>query len=213
MPNKPRPDFMPRKPTGRPTGRPYLRAYDQLSKVCERCGRRFFLRDRPFQSRARFERRRFCSHSCVSGGPTPQDLRERLLSKIAVNTLSQCWEWQGKLMHKGYGTLSLNNKTVRAHRAAYEVFVGPIPEGEVIMHLCDNRRCINPEHLRAGTFKDNFEDAMRKGRMPQIGRANSRRRIVGDYTTGTLKEAAERLGVSQTTIWNYRRRDAAGGAA
>jgi len=70
--------------------------------------------------------------------------------------------------NKGYGSVRRNGKKVGKHRAAYEDAYGPIPEGEgyhgtVVRHTCDNRNCINPEHMVLGTQKDNVRDAMERG--------------------------------------------------
>lgn len=77
---------------------------------------------------------------------------------------SGCWEWSGNLGRDGYGKVTRANKTVRAHRLAYETWVGPIPEGHVVIHSCDNPPCINPEHLRPGTHQENTHDMLAKGR-------------------------------------------------
>lgn len=61
-----------------------------------------------------------------------------------------CWEWKGAL-NKGYGVLSVKNKLKQAHRISYEAFVGEIPNGLVLDHLCKNTRCVNPEHLEPVT--------------------------------------------------------------
>lgn len=79
-----------------------------------------------------------------------------------------CWEWTGHVNRGGYGTLGRgrrDEKDVLAHRAAYEVTIGPIPAGLFVCHSCDNRRCCNPAHLFLGTNTDNMRDAERKGRV------------------------------------------------
>ena len=75
-----------------------------------------------------------------------------------------CWVWTGAVFATGYGNAHRRGKTVSAHRLAYETWVGPIPEGLVVRHSCDNRPCINPDHLSQGTHKQNMEDKSRKDR-------------------------------------------------
>lgn len=91
-------------------------------------------------------------------------VRGRLLSRVEVNPETECWEWTGPLLHNGYGRFHINGKQVKAHRASYEEHKGPIPEGLLVCHACDNRKCINPEHLWLGTAKDNAVDRQLKGR-------------------------------------------------
>lgn len=78
---------------------------------------------------------------------------------------SGCWEWQAGRNEHGYGLFATRRSgRSRAHRVAYERFVGPIPEGLHVLHTCDNPPCVNPAHLFLGTVKDNSKDMMRKGR-------------------------------------------------
>lgn len=83
-------------------------------------------------------------------------LKKRFFSKVDVNDLTGCWEWTGCLNEKGYGRLTLDRKNWKAHRASYEAFVGPIPEGLTIDHLCRNRKCVKPEHLEAVPHRVNL---------------------------------------------------------
>lgn len=81
---------------------------------------------------------------------------------------SGCWEWHASTYRGGYGHFrrKINGKWVmyKAHRFAYETFVGPIPEGHKVLHKCDNPPCVNFTHLFTGTAKDNSEDKVSKGR-------------------------------------------------
>jgi len=77
-----------------------------------------------------------------------------------------CWLWAGSISRPdGYGMYHMGSAGYRvAHRIAYKLAVGPIPDGMIIMHLCDNPPCVNPDHLRLGTKLDNNRDSMAKGR-------------------------------------------------
>lgn len=86
---------------------------------------------------------------------------------------NNCWNIiSGSYKEKqGYHILSLksnNRKRIRAHRAVYMALNGDIPEGKIVCHSCDNRDCINPEHLFLGTKKDNTQDMMNKGRVDRM---------------------------------------------
>lgn len=96
-------------------------------------------------------------------------IEKRLYSHIKINEISGCWEWQGST-RAGYGRLTIGSRKdgtrriVMAHRLSYELNYGEIPENMEICHKCDNRCCINPEHLFVGTHQDNMDDRERKGR-------------------------------------------------
>lgn len=83
---------------------------------------------------------------------------------------SGCWNWKGYLCKHGYGKVTRKvpgtrkNTTHRAHREAWKIVNGEIPEGMFICHKCDNPRCCNPEHLFLGTAKDNNADMIKKDR-------------------------------------------------
>ena len=75
-----------------------------------------------------------------------------------------CYEWQAALNERGYGLFRIDGVTKKAHRIAYTIFKGEIPEGLLVCHSCDNKKCVNPAHLWLGTDKDNMTDKVAKNR-------------------------------------------------
>lgn len=89
-----------------------------------------------------------------------------------VDKTSGCWLWTGaKSTNGGYGYFiyGRGGQKLRAHRVAWEMTHGPIPEGWVVMHLCDNPLCVNPDHLEVGTQADNVLDMRIKDRNNEFG--------------------------------------------
>ena len=75
-----------------------------------------------------------------------------------------CWLWQGSKWYGGYGQFSCDGETTGAHRASWEIHNGSIPENMCVLHKCDVRDCVNPDHLFLGTYLDNNRDRDKKGR-------------------------------------------------
>jgi hypothetical protein len=96
-----------------------------------------------------------------------------------VDQSGDCWLWTAALFSNGYGAFRLGPKQVRAHRWAYEHFVGPIPTGAVVMHRCDVKRCVNPDHLTTGSQAENQADMTSKGR-GRVGGRNGWTRLTED---------------------------------
>lgn len=113
-----------------------------------------------------------------------QSMSRRLLANMTVNDASGCWEYNNP-HHTGYGMVTRAGRRHQAHRLSYEAFVGPIPDGMMVCHKCDNRPCINPNHLFLGTGSDNAMDMHAKGRFPvkrgvQVANAKLNDSLVAD---------------------------------
>ncbi len=113
----------------------------QFTKPCPLCGA-------PVHS----NRATFCSVACYLRGWRQEDAE------------TGCILWTGPVGNHGYGYFYVSKGRYTSHRAAYETFVGPIPEGMMVCHKCDVKLCINPEHLFLGTVDDNMKDCAVKRR-------------------------------------------------
>ena len=108
-----------------------------------------------------------------------------------VNKTESCWLWTRATNGKGYGICSDG----LVHRAAYKLFNGPIPDGKYVLHQCDVRNCCNPEHLYAGTQKDNVRDAIDRGRHHVKGQPPGERHSLSKLTEAqalAIKRLAKR---------------------
>lgn len=142
------------------------------------------------------------------------NLSEKLIIRFHtkyVKRESGCWEWNGPMHTKGYGRfiylVSGNKNIIRAHRFSWAIHNGEIPQGLLVLHKCDNRKCVNPDHLFLGNNDDNVRDMMDKGR--SVGRKRGPRpKYEHIYqkikelllTRMTYKEIGEEVGVSAATI-------------
>ena len=99
-------------------------------------------------------------------GSVARPLEDMFFPRVDERGDDECWEWQGARLAAGYGQFECNYESKLAHRVAYEFAYGPIPEGLVVRHKCDNPPCCNPAHLETGTYKDNMQDAAKRNRMP-----------------------------------------------
>lgn len=93
-------------------------------------------------------------------GDTPEI---RFWSRVVKGNPDQCWEWQGCVGSHGYGAIQINKRKWLTHRYAYYLTTGKDSTLH-ILHSCDNRRCVNPAHLREGTNTENVQDAVDRGR-------------------------------------------------
>lgn len=138
---------------------------------------------------------------------------ERFEQKFSPEPNSGCWLWTGNIEGCGYGVFCFNRRPVRAHRSSWELHRGPIPAGMHVLHRCDVRSCVNPDHLFLGTHQDNMRDMAAKKRAAR-GRAiwNSkldpdrvreiRARLVGGQSIDSI---ARTYGVRRQSILYIKR--------
>lgn len=133
---------------------------------------------------------------------------DRFMDKVSPEPNSGCWLWTGAVNDSGYG-LFRNNE--RAHRVSYEIHKGPIPNGLVACHKCDNRLCVNPDHIFIGTKGDNNRDMHAKGRANRPRGEANHSRLSGEQVEFVLlsqlgtRQLGRLLGVSHTCISRIRR--------
>lgn len=113
---------------------------------CKTCGKPV-LRSRPDANNINY-----CSIRCRWSGKVNR-----------VDSKTGCWTWIGTTAKSGYGVMRIDAKVVTAHRISYALHKGD-PTGFHVLHSCDNRLCVNPDHLRLGDDADNNKDAMDRGR-------------------------------------------------
>jgi hypothetical protein len=114
--------------------------------------------------------------------PVEQPLADRFWAKVVRGAPDACWLYQGaRLSHNAYGGFAMRSahdgkwRPHYAHRVAWELTNGPIPDGQWVLHHCDVPHCVNPAHLFLGTQTENMRDASVKGRLSVPKRRNRAR--------------------------------------
>jgi hypothetical protein len=141
-------------------------------------------------------------------------------SHVSMEPNTGCWLWIHAVNKDGYGRMRQNGREPEGiHRIAYKLYIGPIPEGKEICHICDTPACGNPLHLYAGTHSENMNDSKRRGRS---SRGLSRSRLLAPYLAklteeqvilirsdkNTEKEIGRRYCISRSQVGRIRRKEA-----
>lgn len=147
------------------------------------------------------------------------DQAKQVFWDMVIKQDSGCWEWTGRIKPRGYGAISIDGKEYLAHRAAWIITNGFIPKGFYVCHHCDNRKCINPDHLFIGTQRDNVQDCISKGRfdytLNNLRTITRSRRKLTQQQADTIRQEyqdikdsksatrmlADKYGVSTVNIW------------
>ena len=138
----------------------------------------------------------------------------RIQKGSTIDPVTGCWNWNGGVNAKGYAHLKYEMKMHRANRFSWAAFKGPIPDGLLVLHDCDNRLCVNPAHFFLGTARDNNEDRDRKGRHRSLSRAEHPLAKLTEKEVAEIRQSTEnrdvlslRYGVNKSNIshiQNYR---------
>lgn len=138
-------------------------------------------------------------------------LLERFEAKFVTIPFHPCWEWVGSKDSWGYGLIAVDRKARKASRVAHVLYKGPIPDGLIVMHTCDNPGCVRPEHLKLGTHKDNMDDCFRKGRARKsFGETHLSAKLTDAQVLELLRrrnagergvDLAKEFGIGQNHVW------------
>jgi len=137
-------------------------------------------------------------------------IKNRFYAKVLLPNDNGCMEWIGSLSPIGYGGFLVKSKSIIAHRFSYEMHIGKIPKGLHVLHKCDNRRCVAPDHLWLGTHKDNMKDMGDKNRRAHLSGENASNVKLTELCVRDIKNKlakgqthisiAKEYGVDKTTI-------------
>lgn len=161
-------------------------------------------------ARERIEVKRITTMQFLKLLPRPNARRkipiaDRVRRRLEIDPVHGCHIWQGAKTPFGHGLITHERGLKTCHRVAYEAAKGPIPQGLVVRHTCDQPACCNPEHLVLGTQAENLRDAAIRGRT-----GGARRKLTAESvreiraSTGTCKEVGKQFGVSGCTVSEIR---------
>ena len=141
-----------------------------------------------------------------------RDIELRFWEKVDKSNKDGCWLWTANTKHSGYGQFHGAKGPMSASRYAYLSVNGPLLEGELVMHTCDNPPCCNPAHLKKGSYYDNSLDMIQKGRDRKRGPRGERSskskltasqviEIRSRYPAERITKLGPIFGVSPNSIW------------
>ncbi len=168
----------------------------RIERCCETCGSLF----RVAPNRIKNENPSFCSSKCYHKNHRRIPLIDRFRSYIGETTESGCMIWNGVIdKQTGYGRAYIESqKSDGAHRVAWMFANGSIPEGLWVLHRCDNKICVNPDHLFLGTNQDNIADKVSKGRQSK-GETHGHAKLSAEEVR-SIRERFALGGISQADL-------------
>lgn len=165
-----------------------------MEKICEACGKPF--EKRPKDSARQWEDRAFCSLPCANIMKKTTTTHLYFWKHTDRRGREECWPWVGVCDNYGYGRVQFMTSMLKAHRVSWEMANGPIPDGLIVRHKCDNPNCVNPSHLEVGTQKDNMQDASKRSRLNKRSFLNLRPGKKGFHGAGPVSNG-EKNGICE----------------
>jgi hypothetical protein len=175
-------------------------------KKCLCCEKTFTRNEKYRMSTKTWNRMNYCSRECFFNKLPDKEYFEKKIKELYSNckeTKKGCIEWKGRVENNGYIGMCLRNKFKTGHRFVWEYFKGEIPTGMHVLHKCDNRRCINIDHLFLGTNLDNIKDMCSKNRHNNYSKLNKNKveEVLKLAETGMIyKDIAKVFNVSRTRV-------------
>lgn len=174
-----------------------------VTRTCRVCSKEFQA-DAWRESHEKY-RRKVCGLVCAKKWHPPVEIR--FFNKVEKRE-NGCWIWVGHCNSRGYPMFYEDGEVLAGHRWAYEHWIGPIPEGKILRHKCDESRCANPLHLEPGSLQDNSRDCVTRGRSKlaklSVEKVKEIRRLIGEGKVdwSVYRKVAKDFGVLPSCIYH-----------